>query len=139
MLRNRDITRRNKANKALQASMYSNIASTTIKSLNKMTSHLVSHEESNQFGKKQEKLVNILSKCNTKMMDLFNESQESLSKHISKKYSTEQHNSIMNALMLNEDVTNIADISTYVYDEEIMSVYNELIECEQSECTYLLI
>ena len=67
------------------------------------------------------------------MFNLFNESQESISKNITKRYVMEQHNSIINALRNNELVSSITDIFSYVYDNNIMKMYNEFVTFKQSE------
>ena len=45
----------------------------------------------------------------------------------------EQHNSIINALRNNELVSSITDIFSYVYDNNIMKMYNEFVTFKQSE------
>ena len=127
MLRNRDLLRQNKANKAIQASILANIGKDSLKLLK--DSSPSSPENNNQS-----KLLDIASTCNDKMLDLFNDSQESIGKFATKYYAMEQHTLMKNAVKNKEDIGSIPEISSYVYNDEIIEMYQELERVYQSDC-----
>ena len=131
MLGNHDILRKNKANKALQGSIFANIGSTSLKSLEKF---IKSENFTNEDVDKPLKLIQLASECNDRMLNLFNESQQAMGKYIAKTYATDQHNRMLDAIKNKEIIENMIDISPYVYNEDIVRMYKELDVVDRSEC-----
>ena len=137
MLSNRDHSRKNKANKALKASIYANIGGTLLKLLSSSTNNLLSSNQVDEGKvKKQIELVNLASECNEKMLNIFNKSQDSIGKAISKSYATKQHNRMYSAVKNKEDFTMISDIMPYIIDDDIMNKYHQLGMLYQSESKF---
>ena len=137
MLGNRDILRTNKANRAIQASIFANIGKDSLTALKKVNNAVSSNLSSVEpILTTKNKLVDIASVCNEKMLELFNDSQESLGKYATKYYATEQHGRMTNAVRNKEDIENISEISSYIYNDEIIKMYRDLDSVYQSESKY---
>lgn len=76
MLGNHDILWRNKANKALQATMYANIGTTSLIASAQAINNSNSVPITQSVVDCQLKLIKIANDCNNKMSNLPNESQE---------------------------------------------------------------
>lgn len=125
MLQNRDTQRVNRGNKAIQASLVSQLNVEVLKHLEKLPM-----SDSVKYTKT--KLVNLASKTNAMLLERFNKSQTSINKTTCEKYASVQHSLISRAIRYNEDLTQVSGLSSYVIDEDIVSTYNELKTLSQS-------
>ena len=117
MLHNRDTLRKNRANKAIQACLYSQITRDTI-------CHLESKSHTSDTS--QPMLLDLVKKSNKHMLDCFYNSQESIAMTTCIRYAKEQHNLIASALKNNEDIRDVKTISPHIVDEEMLSLYSSL-------------
>ena len=119
MLRSRDVQRRNKANKAVQACLLSKLASDSIKLL-RTRSTFNSSDNANCLS-----LLQVAEDTNVMMIDYFCKSQSSINKATCKKYARSQHSLILRAMKNNEPISSISGISEYIIDDNITRAYRD--------------
>ena len=119
MLRNRDVQRRNKANKAVQACLLSKLATDSIKLLKTKTNF------NNADNENCLNLLELAEETNVMMIDYFCKSQSSINKATCDKYARSQHSLILSAMRNNEPISNVPGISKYVVDENILQAYRD--------------
>lgn len=118
MIRNRDTQRVNKANKAIQACLYSRIGRDTIKLL-------ISTGENDLPDTRSSQLLQLAQNANQMLHDNFCKTQTSLSKKTCDNYADKQHSIILRAIKNNENIRDVEGISKHILDEDLIKLYAE--------------
>ena len=107
MYKNRDFTRKNKANQAIKGCLYSKINLASLQSIESKLTNSIDDETKNDCMK----LLEIAKASNDNMVNLFAESQTSISKKTCFEYCQSQHNTICNSIKNYEDPNTVENIS----------------------------
>ena len=121
MLRNRDTARKNRANLAVQACVYSNIASTTIDALRDLC---------NNRDSKASELVEITKESTLKMIDCFLSSQDNMCNSVCMAYANEQYKQLVTGLKNGENIGDNDNVSEYLVTEEMVEMCKKKLACE---------
>ena len=121
MLRNRDITRKNRANLAVKACMYSKIASSTIKKLEAVV---------DKNNSESSALLEIAKQSTTKMVNCFLSSQTNICNTVVQNYATQQFGHVISGLKLGENVLQNENVSEFIADNYMLEMCKSIIECK---------
>ena len=121
MLRNRDNARKNRANLAVQACVFSNIASTTIDALRDLCHNRDS---------KASELLKLTKESTLKMIDCFLSSQDNMCNSVCMAYANKQYKQVVIGLKNGEDIAGNDNISEYLVTEEMVQMCKKYLACE---------
>lgn len=124
MLKNRDTSRTNKANKAVRACLFGKLTNDTL-------NHIRTQNQ-NSISDATESMLQVAESTNLRMMDHFCKSSDSISKDTCITYANDQHNLIVAAMKNKEDVAKVKCISPYIVDEKLLECYQNLHDLSSS-------
>lgn len=130
MLKHRDSIRKNRANKAVQACLFSKITKESIRRISTGSSENMSPLRIPQLDNTASSLLSLTLSTNEKTVDNFSSSQNSISKACCSTYAGKQHNLILRAFQNKEDVSSILGISPYILNDEILEMYERFNELD---------
>ena len=123
MIRNRDINRKNRANLAVQACLYSKLNTS---SLTKLKEVLTVENSSNPDA--VNRLISVAEATSKSMVDLFTSSQNEISKRACLSYANEQFSQIRNGYANGESMESNESVSKHIVTPEILQMYKTMEE-----------
>ena len=121
MLRNRDINRKNRANLAVQACLYSKINTSSLTKLEKMLNcpNSINSESA-------KKLIEIAQSSNKSMVDCFTRSQNEISKNTCINYANEQFGLFSRGVTNGEQISDNDNFSKHIITGDIVDMYMKM-------------
>ena len=127
---NRDFNRINRATTTIQANIQFLVACDSLnevkKTLKRKLDVIVAENDKIETSRQIE-LLDLALQTNNQSRDLFNRTQQAMTKQIAERYSQNQHNLMIRSTRQGEDISTIDSVSQSINTPEVSDLYKELV------------